>query len=164
MMTDTAPAPRRGRRIFLILSLCLNVFLVAAILVGVMRAVHRHNDPMTAGGPFSPYALLHEVAREDRPKIQAVIDRHKATVRTLRDQAVAARVASFEVFAAPDYTPAKFTAALEKVRAADAAVGKEVTDSIAESAAQLTPAERKTLADRARRHASWFGDWLKKKH
>lgn len=164
MMTETTPAPRRGRRIFLILSLCLNVFLVAVIVVGVMRAVHRRNDPMTAGGPFSPYVLLHVAAKEDRPKIQAVIDRHKASVRHLRDQAVAARVASFETFAAPDYTPEKFNAALDKVREADAAVGKEVNDSIAESVAQLAPDERKKLADKTRRHASWFGDWLKKKH
>ena len=163
MTTETSPAPRRGRSIFLIISLCLNAFLVAVIVVGVARAVHRQSDPMTKGGLFSPYALLHDVSKDERPKIQTVIDRHRQTVRALRDQAIAARIASFEALDAPDFTPAKFAASLEKVRAADAAVGKDVTEAIVESASMLTPAERKALADKARRRASWFSHRLEKK-
>jgi uncharacterized membrane protein len=163
MMSDTTPAPRRGRSILLIVSLSLNVLLVAAIVVGVARAIHRHRDPMNAGGMLSPYAVLHEASKEERPKIQAVIDRHRVKVTALRDAAVTARIDAFETFAAPDFTPQRLEASLDKVREADAAVGKEVAATIVESVSLLTPAERKALEDRARRRASWFTHKLDKK-
>ena len=118
---------------------------------------------MSAGGPFSPYALLHGASKDERPKIQAVIDSHKDSVKVLRDRAIDARIASFDAFAAPDFTPEKFSASLDAVRAADAAVGKEVTDTMAQAVAQLSAEERKSVADRTRRHASWFTHKLDKK-
>jgi uncharacterized membrane protein len=153
MAIDTTAAPPRRRNVLLIVSLCLNVTLAAMIAIGITNAMQRNRLHAFAGGPLSPQALMAEVDPAQRPKIQAVIDRHAARIKELRIESVQARGAAFRVFAEPSFTPQEFSLALERVRAADTAWQDETAKMTAESVAQLTPQERQAIAQKIRERA-----------
>jgi uncharacterized membrane protein len=157
MAIDTASAPPRRRNILLIVSLCLNVALAAMIAIGVYNAAQRNRQRATPGGPLAPQALMAEVGPVERAKIQAVIDKHAARLKELRIESAQARGAAFRIFAEPSFTPQDFSAALERVRAADTAWQDEAARMTAESVAQLTPQERQAIAQkiRARARPAW---------
>ncbi|MEI9995337.1 MAG: periplasmic heavy metal sensor [Rhizomicrobium sp.] len=146
-MSDT-PAPRR-RNWLLIVSLCLNVALIAAVAIGVVRLRH-------PPGPLVPHALIAAVP-EERDNIQAIIDAHAARIALLRKASANARHAAFNVFVAPDYSPRKMSDALAAVVAADTALETESVAALGDSLSALTPAERQAFADRVRKRSrSWL--------
>ena len=153
MAIDANGAPPRRRNILLIVSLCLNVALAAMIAIGITNAARRNHLRGFAGGPLAPQALMAEVDPSQRPKIQAVIDRHAARLKELRLESVQARGAAFRVFAEPSFTPQEFSQALERVRAADTAWQDEAAKMTAESVAKLTPQERQQIAQKIRERA-----------
>lgn len=95
-------------------------------------------------GPLNPHMLMAAVPQK-ADAIRAVLEAHRDTLDGLRDQALTARFQAGKVLAADDYTPARFDAALEAVRAADVALEAEVLKTVAECANLLTPEERRAV-------------------
>jgi len=156
-MSDAAALPpRRSPRILLIVSLFLNVFLVAVIVVGAMRILHRGFERAADAGLAGPRAVMLALPRSEQPKIQAVIDRHEPAVRELRRLAAEKRFAAFKEMSAADFDPVRLNVALEAVHAADAALEEEAVHAIGDTVAQLTPAERQAMAEKAQRRARFW--------
>jgi Spy/CpxP family protein refolding chaperone len=65
---------------------------------------------------------------------------------------MAARQDVRSAFAAPDFNQKTFDQALERMRSADVALETEEMKVVSESAAALTPDERRAAAERARDH------------
>jgi uncharacterized membrane protein len=152
-MTDSfAPPPRRN--ILLIVSLCLNVVLVAMVLAGLWRALH----PLSVlqRGILSPYGLMREAPAE-RDRIRAIINAHAPKLNELRAASGAARMRAVNAIGSPSYSPDQLKQSLAAVSAADAALESEVVDTMAQSIATLSPDERKAVAARVeRRNRSWL--------
>jgi uncharacterized membrane protein len=147
------PAPRRNW--LLILSLGLNVVLVALIVTAVLRAPHR---PLAigSGGVLAPRSIMAALPDAGGP-IQKVIDDHTPKITALRQTAGRARRAAFRELAAPDYTPEKLTAALEAVRAADSALEAESIAMMRDSLATLSAQDRQAMVERVKaRNRSWW--------
>lgn len=153
--TNSADKPRRRTSIALIVSLCLNVALLALIGAAVSRVMHRDTE-IGAGGILAPRSVIAAVPQA-QALIQKIIDAHAQKLRALRMESVRTRKDAFAVLAASDYTPAKFAGALGAVHAADSALEGESITMMAESLSALTPAQRLVVVDRVRRRTnSWF--------
>ncbi len=114
--------PRRSW--LLIVSLCLNVALVAAVAVVAWRVAHFDIWSMPAAR--SRRARSWPRFPDRRPAIQAIIDTHRGRIAALRRGTARARYDAFRVFGAPDYTPEKMATALDGVVAADGALERDV--------------------------------------
>ncbi len=147
--------PRRRRSWLLIVSLCLNLVLVAAITTVAWRVAHR-DTRVGAGGPVAPRSLMARYP-DAAPALQAIVDSHTAKIETLRAASVETRRAALAVLSSPDATPEKLAAALNAVVRADAAWEAEAIVMTAQGLAALTPAERQALAERLKmRERSWW--------
>lgn len=153
MAPDPLDQPPRRGNVLLIVSLCLNVALIAMIAIGILNAVARNHLRAMPGGPLAPQALLSEVTPAERPKIQAVIDAHRARLQELRRESAQARVDAFRIFAEPSFSAQDFSRALDRVRVADMAVQDEAARQTADAVAQLAPAERQAIAQTIRERA-----------
>lgn len=152
-MSDTT-APRRTN-ILLIVSLCLNIVLVTMFAVFVYRVAHRVQE-IGAGGALAPRSVIEAVPAE-RSRIQNIIDAHESKILSLRAAALRARKDAFQVLGATDFTPDKFTKALNNVANADSALERENIAMMSDSLSALTPDERQKMADHAKaRGRSWF--------
>ena len=156
MSDPVAGAPPRRHNWLLIVSLCLNVVLVALIATAIVRIAHRPM-PIGGGGVLAPRSIMAALPGASGP-IQKVIDAHAAKIRALRMASVQARRAAFRELSAPDYSPQKLAAALEAVRAADSALEAESIAMMRDSLNTLSPADRQTMVERvrARNRAWWF--------
>lgn len=144
--------PRPWRSVLLVMSLCLNVALLAILGVGVVRftAVARR-APFIAqpAGPLAPGQVMRSLTPERRAAVQAVMRRHRSELARLRRAARDARQETFQVFAAPGFDNAAFAAALDRVRDADGNLEDEAIAQARDIVAALTPQERqKVIADR----------------
>jgi uncharacterized membrane protein len=149
--TAAAQAPKRS--ILLIVSLCLNVALIAMIVVGFVNGV-RHARPSREF--LSPRALIADASPAERAKIQAIIDAHAAKVAMLKKADRAARLAAFKLFADPQLNPVEFAKAVESIHQADDALREELTQVVVQSVTQLSAPERQTIAEKARRRYMWW--------
>ena len=152
MSTQQAPAPRRSH-LALIVSLCLNLILFGIVAAAVLRFAFMH--PMMGEGPdhhrLAPQMLMVLVPAE-APKIQAIMSAHESRLDALHRAAMAARHDTMAAFAAPDFTPQTFEAALGRLRGADAALEAEELALVSQSVAALTSAERQSVVERMRAH------------
>jgi uncharacterized membrane protein len=148
-MRDSDSGPTPWRTIVLVLSLCLNILLIAALVVGAARAA-RGGFIAQPGGALAPGAVMRAVTPERREALRQVMQGHRAAMMRLRQAARQARLDSFRVFAAPHYDNAAFAAALARVSAADNALEQEAVAQTRDMAAALTPQERQALIDRRR--------------
>ena len=149
------PPPPRRRSWLLIVSLCLNIALIPVIAAVVVRATHRDTE-IGSGGVLAPRTLMGALPAE-AGAIQKVINAHTPKIRALRQDSAHARRDAFNSLAAPDYTPAKLQAALDRIHAADQALENESLAMMGDSIAVLTPAERAAIVDKIkRRNRSWF--------
>lgn len=155
-MSDPVAAPeRRGPSVALIVSLCVNAALIGLIAIAFLRGFPPPpHEPKGAG--LSPMALTRMVPAE-RGRIQAVMDKHHAAIRELRQRAIQARGEVFELLSAPDFDRAAFDKALAAMQSADTALETETMSTTAESIALLTPAERAAVARNVRKpHGPWL--------
>lgn len=149
------PPPKRRRSWLLIVSLCLNIALVPVFAAVVIRALHRDTQ-IGSGGVLAPRSVMAAIP-DERAHIQKVIDAHSAKIRDLRQASQRARREAFAVLSSPDYTPAKLSAALGAIAAADAALETESVAMMGDSLATLTPAERQAMVDKVKkRNNSWL--------
>jgi Spy/CpxP family protein refolding chaperone len=153
-MDDALPQPRR-RSLALIVSLCVNVALIAFIALVLWRGAHIDRS-VGAGGPLAPKSILAEFPGRTAA-IDAVIAAHREKETALRAAAVEARRALGHVVASPAYTPEAMHKAFAAIAAADAALEADAVAMSDESLAALSPGERKTLVERLkRRNRSWL--------
>jgi uncharacterized membrane protein len=151
---STTPAPKsRGRSVLLIVSLCLNVALIAMIVAGIANAIRMAGHPK---GMLAPQALLAAASTSERPQIQAVIDAHAARVKELEKAEFTARRAALEVFAQPNLNADEFKKALDAVNAADDAVREEQIAVMDEAATKLSASERAAMTEKAHRRIHWW--------
>jgi uncharacterized membrane protein len=148
-------SPRPWRNVLLVLSLCLNVALLAVLGVGAVRlAAAAGRTPFIAqpAGSLSPGQVMRSLSPERRAAVQAVMRRHRPELLRLRRAARDARQETFAVFAAPGFDNAAFAAALDRVRDADGALEDEAIAQARDIVAALTLQERQAvIADRPRR-------------
>lgn len=150
------PAPSRTRTTLMVMSLCLNVGLIALILVGIGRV----GDGFIAQpGIMAPAQIVRVLAPEQREKVRDIVALHRGVLRERRQAARQARLEAFRIFGAPDYSQGDFTRALDNVRMADAALEEEAVALQQDVVNILTPDERKMIAARVkarREHPVWW--------
>jgi len=141
------PKPSRTRTTLMVMSLCLNVGLIALILVGIGRV---GGGFIGQPGIMAPGQIARGLPPQQREKILDIVAEHRDAMRDRRQAARRARLDAFRVFAAPDYTAADFARALDDVRNADAALEEEAVSLQQEVVNILTPEQRKQIAERVR--------------
>jgi uncharacterized membrane protein len=160
MSEPTTPKPKNRTSVPFIISLCLNVALMAMIAVVIAANLLRPPRPPWSGGPLGPYALMAAAEPAERTRIQAVVERHKARIRDLTRQATQARLVAFDLFARQQFHASDYMNALDRVRLSNDALQAEVSKLMTESAAQLSPQERAGLAEKAREfHKGLWRAW-----
>jgi uncharacterized membrane protein len=145
-MSDPAPAYSRTRTTLMVMSLCLNVGLIALILVGIGRV---GTSFIAQPGVMAPAQIARGLPPKQREKILDIVAAHRDAMRERRQAARRARLEAFRIFAAPDYSAGDFTRALDAVRVADAALEEEAVALQQDVVNTLTPEERKLIAERA---------------
>lgn len=152
-MADAAPTPSysRTRTTLMVMSLCLNVGLIALILVGIGRVGAGF---IAQPGVMAPAQIARGLPPQQREKILDIVAAHREAMRERRQAARRARLEAFRVFGAPDYSAADFTRALDAVRTADAALEEEAVALQQDVVNTLTPAERKLIAERVQARRS----------
>ncbi|MEO7054955.1 MAG: periplasmic heavy metal sensor [Rhizomicrobium sp.] len=153
---NSSPASSRTRTTLMVMSLCLNVGLIALILVGIGRVGGRS---FAQPGMMAPGQIARELTQERREKVFDIVAVHRDAMREKHQAARRARQDAFRVFGAPDYSPGDFTRALDAVRMADAALEEEAVAQQQDVVNMLTPAERKSIAERIkarRERRSWW--------
>jgi uncharacterized membrane protein len=152
MANTTAP---RTRIILLVLSLCLNVALIAMLVVGMGRSGGRF---FAGPGVMAPGQIARGLPSQQREKILDLVAEHREAMRDRRRAARRARLEALRVLDAPDYASADFGRALDDVRTADAALEEGAISLQRDVIDTLTPAQRKEVAERirARRAGPWW--------
>jgi uncharacterized membrane protein len=143
---NVSPTHNRTRTTLMVMSLCLNVGLIALILVGLGRV---GGGFIAQPGVMAPAQIARELPPEQREKILDIVAAHRDAMRERRQAARRARLEAFRVFGAPDYASADFTRALDAVRTADAALEEEAVALQQDVVNTLTPPQRKLIAERA---------------
>lgn len=157
-MAEGAPSrtiPSRTRATLVVMSLCLNVGLIALILVGIGRV----GQGFIAGpGVMGPAQIARALPDAGRQKVMGIMAEHRDGLREKRRAARAARQEVFRVFTAPNYVAGDLSRALDQVRAADAALEEESVAQLRDVINSLTPDERQMIADRVRerRNRPWW--------
>lgn len=141
------PKPTRIRTTLLVMSLCLNVGLIALILVGLGRAGAGF---IGQPGVMAPGQIARGLPPEQREKILDVVAEHRDAMREKRQAARRARLDAFRAFAAATFVPGEFARALDQVRTADATLEEEAVAMQRDVVNVLTPEERAHIAERVR--------------
>lgn len=152
-MSDVQP---RRRSFWLIASLCLNLFLIGLIVVGLIVARKRMIAAEVSGGSgMAPEVVLSMLPPSGQVKMCNVIAGRGDAYRRIGAEIVDARRAMYRTFRAEPFDSAAFTAAQNRLTEAQVALTRERAASSAAVTAQLTPEERKHFANEiARRIAS----------
>ena len=155
MAETLPPAQSRTRTTLMVMSLCLNVGLIALILVGIGRV---GGGFIAQPGVMAPAQIARGLAPQQREKILDIVAEHRDAMREARQQARRARLEAFRIFAASDYTAGDFARALDQVGAADATLEQEAVALQRDVVNSLTPDERAQIAERirARRGGPWW--------
>ena len=145
----------RTRATLMVMSLCLNVGLIALILVGIGRV-----SPGLGGqGVMAPGQIARALPDAGRLKVQGIMAEHRDALRERRRAARAARLEVFRVFTAPTYVAGDLARALDQVRVADASLEEESVAQQRDVINSLTPDERKLIADGVRERRARFPWW-----
>jgi len=159
-MSNPNGPPERKSNVALIVSLCLNLLLIGVIAMGTFRMFH---PDMMFGmergfghghGPHAPYALMHLVPAES-DKIKGIVTAHGDRMTTLGHDAMDARHQVMRAFVDPAFSQPAFDQALDRMRAADAALEAEQLKIVSQSVAALTQDERRAAADKIKSHMSF---------
>lgn len=143
----------RIRTVLLPLSLCLNVILITLLVVGFGKVVQA-SFITHPGGQLQPGAIVQAVAPDRQQAVREIVADHAGPVLTARRQARKARIEAFRLFADPNFNADAFAKALEDVRQADSNLEEEAISTLRDVIAGLTPQERKSVIERARRGAN----------
>jgi uncharacterized membrane protein len=136
---------------------CLNVALIAMIAAAIASSAFRHPRSHWAAGPLGINALMEAAKPEERTKIEAIVEAHRARVDQLRKEADEERRAAVRIFAQPAFNEAEYAKALDRVRLTNDSLQGEVSKMMEEAASQLSPQERAEIAERP--HGSIWRLW-----
>lgn len=143
-MTTTAIARPGGRtRIFLVVSLALNLF-----LAGMMVAWHMRPPPPP--GPWFERMIQRmsgDLAPADRDILQAAYQARRPELDRMDKDVQAARERVGAAMRAQPYDPAALEKAMADARDAREPVVETVEQAVAEAAAKMSPEGRMKLAD-----------------
>ena len=143
MTNDTTAGSGRNLRPALMASLALNVLIVggvaAALLLPHLHGGKRHPEPTGLAG-FAE-TLPADRGEFVRQKVQA----EKATFEAIHKEQREAREAARTALVEEPFDVAKFKAALDRIAQADDKETRTRMALVADTAAQLTPDERKQL-------------------
>ncbi len=140
---------QRGRNVWLIGSLCLNVLLIAMIVVGLMRAWHLKQEA-ALGRAFSAQSIAAHLPADRAAKVRAIIAAHAPRMKALNAAADEARRRARGFFVATQFDPDGYTKAQQTLRAANDALEAERLDQVGDIAAILSADERREIVERAR--------------
>ena len=155
MSEPTPSSARTGSSILLIVSVCLNVALIAMIAAAIASSVFRHSHERWARGPLGINALVEAATPDERSRIEAIIKNHQSRLRELARDADSERAAAVRTFAQPTFDTAEYERTLDKIRLTNDLLQAEASRMMVEAASQLSPQERQELADRAARKSFW---------
>lgn len=145
-MTTTAVARRGGRtRIFLAVSLALNLF-----LGGMMIAWHMRPPPPPPPGPWFERMIQRmsgDLSPADREVLQASYQARRPDLERMDKDVVAAREQVGAAMRAEPFDPAALEQAMAQARDAREPVVETVEQAVAEAAAKMSPEGRKKLSD-----------------
>jgi uncharacterized membrane protein len=136
-------------RIVLAVSVLLNLFLVGALIAGVL-SIRSGERMINAGSLRIAGSELPDAAR--RP-FRATLREARRAMRPTIAQARAARAQAADLLRRPVLDQPALLAALERARIADQAVRAAVEQRAVAYAATLTPTDRARLADALQRRA-----------
>lgn len=145
------------RRWLLMLSLVLNLFLLAAIAAGAWRwwALRTHDASAVharaaeGAAPAAPRGLrfaADALAPAQRQAFRAALRDARRDVAELARQGREGRRELAQLMAAPVFDRAAFDATLSRTRAADVGVRERIERAVADFGAGLSPAERAAFA------------------
>jgi uncharacterized membrane protein len=144
-MSDTVPPPTSRRwNLWLIASLCVNVFLIAAIVMGLIVA--RNRMAYTAaggGGGLRPDIILQLLPPSGARKMCEIMLRRLPSFRRAGTEIVEGRGAMFSAFGAEPFDAAAFRKTVERVAAAEIDAVREREATLMELVSRLTADERK---------------------
>lgn len=145
-MTTTAVVRRGGRtRIFLVVSLALNLF-----LAGVMVAWHMRPPPPPPPGPWFD-RMIQRMAADlppaDRDILQSAYQVRKGELDRMDKDVQAARERVSAAMRAQPYDPAALEQAMAAARDAREPAVETVEQAVADAAARMSPEGRIKLAD-----------------
>ncbi|MBI1209887.1 MAG: periplasmic heavy metal sensor [Alphaproteobacteria bacterium] len=145
-MSDTPRAPRRSR-VWLIVSLCLNLFLIGLIVAGLVVARNRMIASAVRGDDsLPPEVMLQLLPPTGAVKMCNVMSANVAAFVRLGRDLVDARRNIFKAFRAEPFDRGAFKTALGQATAAQVAL-VQLRQSVAlEIAEKLDPAERQELS------------------
>jgi len=145
-MSSTAVArPRSRAKIFLVVSIALNLF-----LGGMMIAWHMRPPPPPPPGPWFERMIQRmsmDLAPADRDLLQASYQAHRPDLDRMDKEVVAAREQVGAAMRAEPFDPAALEQAMANARDAREPVVEAVEQAVAEAAAKMSPEGRKKLAD-----------------
>jgi len=149
-MSDPVVPARRQPSVLLIVSLCVNIALIALAVSFFMRTGMPHPEMHEGKRALSAQSLMRMVPAEEG-KIRAILEAHHHQIRELKKTALQAREEAFDLLQAKDFNADAFAKSLAAVQAADAALEAETVKITAESVAALTPQERASIAGETKR-------------
>ena len=150
-MTDApSSSPRPPRRWGLILSLCLNVFLIAVVAAGIGAAYVRSAN--NTGGGLAPREMLAMLDGKSRETVETYLRGRVREGRAAQRDVRAARAAVFAAFQAEPFDKEALEGEMAKLRDAETALNALTQRIIADVAAMMTPAERATVARNVRQN------------
>lgn len=145
MSTTAVARPRSQTRVFLVLSLALNLF-----LGGVMVAWHMRPPPPPPQGPWFERMIQRmstDLPPADRDVLQAAYQTRKGELDRMDKDVQAARERVGAAMRAQPYDPAALDKAMADARDAREPVLESVEQAVAEAAAKMSPEGRMKLAD-----------------
>ena len=138
------------RRWALIASLAVNFLLIGLVLAGVWRV--RHHGLPGSGNDLSLVGFVHQLPSDRQSGIREQLMAERNNMRPLRQDARETWTAANAVLSEEPYDKDKLKAALAKSREATARFEEALSSILAETAAKLSPAERKSLQAWRERH------------
>lgn len=147
-MSEAAARPPRRWSLWLIASLCLNVFLIGVIVMGLVVARNRIAAGAMggAGGGLRPDVVLQLLPQSGALKMCDALARRMPEFRKLGQDVVQARREMYGLFRAEPFDNAAFRAALARVTEADIAIVRAREATAADVVARLTSDERAHFA------------------
>ncbi|GAB3726513.1 hypothetical protein GCM10028862_01890 [Luteimonas pelagia] len=154
--TATPPGTARRTRWVLVASLALNVALLAGF-----AWQHLHDDgprhgppghPLRGGMMPSPRLLRGALPAERQAVVDAILEKHRAGIRASVRDVFEARRAVHAQLTADTVDADAMEAAFADLRTHDAAAASAVQAMLTDLATELTPEERRAVADAMHRH------------
>lgn len=139
---------RRALAIILFISLAVNVFLIGAVVGGLVvgQRIHHQRPAMVRGGqPL--WAAANELPPEQRRAYRRLLRGEGGEMRARMAEVRAARGAAWRGLGAEPIDPAAVKRELNAARAREMAIRGGVEEHIVDFAAGLSPAERARLVD-----------------